>query len=65
MIVQSESKTYTLDQYRALEEKAEFRSEYHDGDIISLLSKSVKTLIFPSLKWRKFVKLSQSDKREL
>lgn len=25
MIVQSESKTYTLDEYRALEEKAEFK----------------------------------------
>ena len=36
MLVQSESKTYTLDEYRALEEKAEFRSEYHDGDILPM-----------------------------
>lgn len=36
MLVQSESKTYTLDEYRALEEKAEFRSEYDDGDILPM-----------------------------
>lgn len=36
MIVQSESKTYTLDEYRALEEKAEFRSEYNDGEIVPM-----------------------------
>ena len=36
MVVQSESKTYTLDEYRALEEKAEFRSEYDDGEILPM-----------------------------
>ncbi len=36
MIVQSESKTYTLDEYRALEDKAEFRSEYDDGEIVPM-----------------------------
>ena len=36
MIVQSESKTYTLDEYRALEEKAEFKSQYSDGEILPM-----------------------------
>lgn len=36
MLVQSESKTYTLDEYRALEEKAEFKSEYDDGEILPM-----------------------------
>jgi Uma2 family endonuclease len=36
MIVRSESKTYTLDEYRALEEKAEFKSEYDDGEILPM-----------------------------
>ncbi|MGL5836329.1 MAG: Uma2 family endonuclease, partial [Waterburya sp.] len=36
MLVQSESKTYTLDEYRTLEEKAEFRSEYDDGKILPM-----------------------------
>ena len=36
MLVQPESKTYTLDEYRALEKTAEFRSEYDDGEIIPM-----------------------------
>ncbi|MDJ0573171.1 MAG: Uma2 family endonuclease [Pleurocapsa sp. MO_192.B19] len=37
MLVQPESqKTYTLDEYRALEETAEFRSEYDDGEILPM-----------------------------
>lgn len=36
MIVGSESKIYTLDQYRALEEKAEFRNEFNDGEILPM-----------------------------
>ncbi len=36
MLIQSQSETYTLDEYRALEETAEFRSEYHDGKIIPM-----------------------------
>ena len=36
MLVQPESKTYTLDEYRALEEKAEFKSEYDNGDILPM-----------------------------
>ena len=36
MLVQPQSQTYTLDEYRALEETAEFRSEYHDGKIIPM-----------------------------
>lgn len=36
MLTQSNSKTYTLNEYRLLEEKAEFRSEYHDGIIIPM-----------------------------
>lgn len=36
MLIHSESKTYTLDEYRALEEKAEFRSEYDNGAILPM-----------------------------
>ncbi len=36
MLVQPQSQTYTLDEYRALEETAEFRNEYHDGRIIPM-----------------------------
>ncbi|MCU0537484.1 MAG: Uma2 family endonuclease [Hydrococcus sp. Prado102] len=36
MLINSSSKTYTLDEYRALEETAEFKSEYHDGAIIPM-----------------------------
>lgn len=36
MLINSSSKTYTLDEYRTLEEIAEFKSEYHDGEIIPM-----------------------------
>lgn len=36
MLVQPQSQSYTLDEYRTLEEKAEFRSEYHDGRMIPM-----------------------------
>lgn len=42
MLVQSESKTYTLDEYRALEEKAEFRSEYNDGEILTMTGGTIE-----------------------
>lgn len=32
--MQTQERTYTPEQYLQLEEKAEFRSEYHDGEII-------------------------------
>ena len=41
MLVQPQSPTYTLDEYRALEETAEFRSEYHDGEIISMIGGTI------------------------
>ena len=36
MLIQSESKTHTLDEYRAREERAEFKSEYDDGEILPM-----------------------------
>ncbi|MDJ0619388.1 MAG: Uma2 family endonuclease [Calothrix sp. MO_192.B10] len=36
MVAQTQSRTYTLEEYRTLEEKADFRSEYHDGRIIPM-----------------------------
>ncbi len=36
MLVQSKQKIYTLDEYRELEETAEFRHEYRDGEIVQL-----------------------------
>ncbi len=36
MLVQSKQKIYTLDEYRELEETAEFRNEYRDGEIVEM-----------------------------
>jgi len=36
MLVQPQSQIYTLDEYRNLEESAEFRSEYNDGKILPM-----------------------------
>ena len=36
MLVQSKQKIYTLDEYRELEETAEFRNEYRDGVIVQM-----------------------------
>jgi len=36
MSVQLEKRHYTPEEYLALEEKAEFKSEYHDGEIVSI-----------------------------
>ena len=36
MLVQSKPKIYTLDEYRELEETAEFRNEYRDGEIVQM-----------------------------
>ncbi|BAY35096.1 hypothetical protein NIES2107_70070 (plasmid) [Nostoc carneum NIES-2107] len=37
----STERRYTLDEYRAIEEKAEGRSEYRDGEIVAVLGISV------------------------
>jgi Uma2 family endonuclease len=36
MLVQTTQKTYTPQEYRLSEETAEFRSEYHDGEIVAM-----------------------------
>jgi len=36
MSVQLEKRHYTPEEYLALEEKAEFKSEYHDGEIVTM-----------------------------
>jgi len=36
MLVQSKQQIYTLDEYRELEETAEFRNEYRDGEIVQM-----------------------------
>jgi Uma2 family endonuclease len=36
MLVQTKQKFYTLDEYRELEENAEFRNEYRDGEIVQM-----------------------------
>lgn len=36
MVTQTQQRFYTLDEYRQLEETAEFRSEYRDGEIVSM-----------------------------
>lgn len=36
MLVQTQQPTYTPEEYRQLEETAEFRSEYHEGEILPM-----------------------------
>lgn len=36
MLVQTQQQTYTPEEYRQLEETAEFRSEYHEGEILPM-----------------------------
>jgi Uma2 family endonuclease len=36
MLTQTQQRFYTLDEYRQLEETAEFRSEYRDGEIVPI-----------------------------
>ena len=41
MLVQSKEKFYTPDEYRELEENAEFRNEYRDGEIVQMSGGSI------------------------
>ncbi|MEG4007553.1 Uma2 family endonuclease [Microcoleus sp. Pol11C1] len=41
MLVQSKAKFYTPDEYRDLEETAEFRNEYRDGEIVKMTGGSI------------------------
>ncbi|MEG4249301.1 Uma2 family endonuclease [Microcoleus sp. Pol10D4] len=41
MLVQSKKKFYTPDEYRDLEETAEFRNEYRDGEIVQMSGGSI------------------------
>ena len=41
MLVQSKEKFYTPDEYRELEENAEFRHEYRDGEIVQMTGGSI------------------------
>ncbi|MEG5032446.1 Uma2 family endonuclease [Microcoleus sp. AT3-D2] len=41
MLVQSKAKFYTPDEYRELEETAEFRNEYRDGEIVQMSGGSI------------------------
>ncbi|MEG5064520.1 Uma2 family endonuclease [Microcoleus sp. B3-A4] len=41
MLVQSKKKFYTPDEYRDLEETAEFRNEYRDGEIVKMSGGSI------------------------
>ncbi|HEY9296787.1 MAG TPA: Uma2 family endonuclease [Phormidium sp.] len=41
MLVQSKKKFYTPDEYRDLEETAEFRNEYRDGEIVQMTGGSI------------------------
>jgi len=41
MLVQSKEKFYTPDEYRELEETAEFRNEYRDGEIVQMTGGSI------------------------
>ncbi|MEG4226220.1 Uma2 family endonuclease [Microcoleus sp. N9_B2] len=41
MLVQSKKKFYTPDEYRELEETAEFRNEYRDGEIVQMTGGSI------------------------
>ena len=41
MLVQSKKKIYSPDEYRELEETAEFRNEYRDGEIVQMAGGSI------------------------
>ncbi|MBW3586213.1 MAG: Uma2 family endonuclease [Cyanobacteria bacterium 0813] len=41
MLIQSKEKFYTPDEYRELEETAEFRNEYRDGEIVKMSGGSI------------------------
>ncbi|MEG3934871.1 MULTISPECIES: Uma2 family endonuclease [unclassified Microcoleus] len=41
MLVQSKAKFYSPDEYRELEETAEFRNEYRDGEIVKMTGGSI------------------------
>jgi len=41
MLVQSKKKIYSPDEYRELEETAEFRNEYRDGEIVQMTGGSI------------------------
>jgi len=41
MLTETPKKTYTLEEYRQLEESAEFRNEYQDGEIIAITGGSI------------------------
>ena len=41
MLVQSKEKFYTPDEYRELEETAEFRNEYRDGEMVQMTGGSI------------------------
>jgi len=41
MLVQSQKKIYSPDEYRELEENAEFRNEYRDGEIVQMSGGSI------------------------
>ena len=41
MLVQSQKKIYSPDEYRELEENAEFRNEYRDGEIVQMTGGSI------------------------
>lgn len=41
MLVQSKKKIYSPDEYRELEENAEFRNEYRDGEIVQMTGGSI------------------------
>ncbi len=39
MVVQTEKHDYTLEEYLELEEKAEYKNEYRDGDRLKLFQR--------------------------
>src|SRR5688500_1237454 len=44
MAVKAKNRKYTAEEYLALEEKAEFRSEYDDGEIVAMAGGSLRHL---------------------
>ena len=41
MLTETPKKTYTLEEYRQIEETADFRNEYHDGEILPMTGGSI------------------------
>ena len=70
MEVQTRKHTYTLEEYLELEEKALYKSEYHDGEIITMtgvtgndnkITLAIAAILLYALRRKKYFEISLVD----